>query len=148
MRATGITNLALGEIARVGGRPALTTGPDLGGEQVGENRGSCAELRESDAEPSTTRESRPAPAESASPFSSHVSAVPRPASSGRVSGSQGWRSHREAAWPLLPDYLRPGFKIVTNEEGELEQEGIKILQTEINASTFAYIEGSELSGKK
>ncbi len=44
--------------------------------------------------------------------------------------------------------LRPGFKIVTNEEGELEQEGIKILQTEINASTFAYIEGSELSGKK
>ncbi len=45
--------------------------------------------------------------------------------------------------------LKPGFKIVTNEEGEPEQEEIKILQTEINASTFAYIEGSELTdGKK
>ena len=44
--------------------------------------------------------------------------------------------------------LKPGFKIVTNEEGEPEQEQIEILQTEINASTFAYIEGSELSDKK
>ncbi len=44
--------------------------------------------------------------------------------------------------------LKPGFKIVTNEEGEPEQEQIKILQTEISASTFAYIEGSELSDKK
>ncbi len=44
--------------------------------------------------------------------------------------------------------LKPGFKIVTNEEGEPEQEQIEILQTEISASTFAYIEGSELSGKK
>ena len=40
--------------------------------------------------------------------------------------------------------MKPGFKIVTNEEGELEQEQIEILQTEITASTFAYIEGSEL----
>lgn len=44
--------------------------------------------------------------------------------------------------------LKPGFKIVTNEEGEPEQEQIEILQTEISASTFAYIEGSELSDKK
>ena len=44
--------------------------------------------------------------------------------------------------------LKPGFKIVTNEEGEPEQEQIKILQTEISASTFAYIEGSELTDKK
>lgn len=44
--------------------------------------------------------------------------------------------------------LKPGFKVVTNEEGEPEQEQIKILQTEINASTFAYIEGSELPDKK
>ena len=40
--------------------------------------------------------------------------------------------------------MRPGFKMVTNEDGELEQEQIQILQTEISASTFAYIEGSEL----
>ncbi len=45
--------------------------------------------------------------------------------------------------------MQPGFKIVTNEEGEPEQESIEILQTEIIASTFAYIEGSELiDGKK
>jgi Tfp pilus assembly protein PilO len=44
--------------------------------------------------------------------------------------------------------MQPGFKIITNEEGELEQEKIEILQTEITASTFAYIEGSELPDKK
>ena len=41
--------------------------------------------------------------------------------------------------------MKPGFKIVTNEDGEPEQEQIEILQTEISASTFAYIEGSELT---
>ncbi len=41
--------------------------------------------------------------------------------------------------------MKPGFKIVTNEDGEPEQEQIKILQTEITASTFAYIECSELT---
>ena len=39
--------------------------------------------------------------------------------------------------------MRPGVKIVINEDGEKEQETIDILQTEIKAQTFAYIEGSE-----
>lgn len=39
--------------------------------------------------------------------------------------------------------MKPGFKLVMNEKGEKEQEAIKVLQTEITANTFAYIDGSE-----
>jgi type IV pilus assembly protein PilO len=39
--------------------------------------------------------------------------------------------------------LQPGFKIVINEDGEKEQEEIDVLQTQITAHTFAYIDGSE-----
>ena len=39
--------------------------------------------------------------------------------------------------------VRPGVEIIINEEGEPEKEQIDILQTEISANAFAYIEGSE-----
>lgn len=39
--------------------------------------------------------------------------------------------------------MKPGFKLVRNEKGEMEQEPIKVLQTEITANTYAYIDGSE-----
>lgn len=39
--------------------------------------------------------------------------------------------------------MKPAIKIVTNRDGEKEQESVKALQTIIKANTFAYVEGSE-----
>lgn len=39
--------------------------------------------------------------------------------------------------------MQPAINIVINEEGEVEQEQVDVLQTIIQADTFAYIEGSE-----
>lgn len=39
--------------------------------------------------------------------------------------------------------MQPAINIIINEEGEVEQEQVDVLQTVIQADTFAYIEGSE-----
>lgn len=39
--------------------------------------------------------------------------------------------------------MQPAINIIINEEGEVEQEAVDVLQTIIQADTFAYIEGSE-----